>query len=347
MTASSRRSPRMTRRRVVDLVFDHWELSRENMELFIAPQGLKADALVEARRHPERRNRREVRRNLYAGDHAARADGEIDRKAFAEVLEVADRGRGARHHHRRLDRRVLCPHRAGALRQLAAYAKEVIGTRLPLIVGTGAIRTEDAVDYAKAAKAIEADAILVTSPPYALPTERENAVHALTIDRAADLPIMLYNYPGRMGVSMGEEYFARVGRSKNVVAIKESSGDMNRCTCWRGSFRTSPCPAAGTIRRSSSSPGGRGAGFAPGPTSCPAEHVALYEACVVEKNFDKGRRIMTGDDAAHALPRRRQVRAVDQVRLRVERPQGRHRCAPRCGPSMRKNKRGLQTVIAT
>ena len=72
------------------------------------------------------------------------------------------------------------------------------------------------------------------------PTERENAVHALTIDRAADLPIMLYNYPGRMGVSMGEEYFARVGKSRNVVAIKESSGDMGQMsTCWRGSSRTS------------------------------------------------------------------------------------------------------------
>ena len=75
--------------------------------------------------------------------------------------------------------------------------------------------------------------------PMRIPTERENAVHALTIDRAADLPIMLYNYPGRMGVSMGEEYFARVGRSRNVVAIKESSGDTSQCTCWRGASRTS------------------------------------------------------------------------------------------------------------
>ena len=59
---------------------------------------------------------------------------------------------------------------------LAAYARDVIGTRLPLIIGTGATRTEDSVEYAKAAKDIGADAILVSSPPYALPTERENAV---------------------------------------------------------------------------------------------------------------------------------------------------------------------------
>jgi 4-hydroxy-tetrahydrodipicolinate synthase len=96
---------------------------------------------------------------------------------------------------------------------LAAYAKDVIGSRLPLVVGTGATRTEDSVEYARSAWEIGADAILVSSPPYALPTERENIVHALTIDRAANLPIMLYNYPARMGVVMGEEYLSRVGKS--------------------------------------------------------------------------------------------------------------------------------------
>ena len=75
---------------------------------------------------------------------------------------------------------------------------------MPLIVGTGATRTEDFAEYARHAREIGADAILVTSPPYALPTEKENALHALTIDRAANLPIMLYNYPGRMGVDIHE-----------------------------------------------------------------------------------------------------------------------------------------------
>jgi 4-hydroxy-tetrahydrodipicolinate synthase len=194
------------------------------------------------------------------------ADGTIDRQAFAEVLEsliaagvhgIIIGGSTGEYYAHTMQERI----------DSFTYAREVIGTRLPLIVGTGAIRTEDAVTYAKAAREVGADAILVTSPPYAIPTERENAVHALTIDRAADLPIMLYNYPGRMGVSMGEEYFARVGRSRNVVAIKESS--RARSTCWRGSSRTSRSAAAGTTRRWSSSPGGRGAGSAPGRTSSP------------------------------------------------------------------------------
>ena len=73
------------------------------------------------------------------------------------------------------------------------FAKECIAGRVPIIVGTGAIRTEDSIAYAEAAKDIGADALLVTTPPYAYPTGREIALHALAVDRAANLPVMLYN----------------------------------------------------------------------------------------------------------------------------------------------------------
>ena len=71
-----------------------------------------------------------------------------------------------------------------------------------------------------------ADSILINSPPYAVPNEMENAMHALKIDRAVNLPIMLYNYPHRTGTMMGAEYLDRVGRSPNFRAINESSGDL-------------------------------------------------------------------------------------------------------------------------
>jgi 4-hydroxy-tetrahydrodipicolinate synthase len=76
--------------------------------------------------------------------------------------------------------------------ELMRRAKDVIKGRVPMIAGTGAIRTEDSIVYAEAAKEIGADAILVTTPPYAYPTGREIALHALAIDRAANLPVMLY-----------------------------------------------------------------------------------------------------------------------------------------------------------
>ena len=107
-------------------------------------------------------------------------------------------------------------------------AAELIAGRVPMVVGTGAIRTEDSIRYAQAAKAAGADALLVATPPYAYPTGREIALHALAIDRAANLPVMLYNYPGRMSVNMDEDCLDRLGRSPNFCAIKESSGDINR-----------------------------------------------------------------------------------------------------------------------
>jgi 4-hydroxy-tetrahydrodipicolinate synthase len=219
-------------------------------------------------------------------------DNEIDRKAFAEVLEslieakvhgIIIGGSTGEYYAQTAQERF----------ELAAYAKEVIDGRLPLIVGTGATRTEDAIEYAKAAKSIGADAILVTTPPYALPTDQENAVHALAIDRAADLPIMLYNYPGRMGVSMGEDYLARVGKSKNVVAIKESSGDMGRVHLLAREFPHIGLSCGWDDQALEFFAWGARSWVCAGSNFLPREHVALYEACVLEKNFDKGRRIMT------------------------------------------------------
>ena len=136
------------------------------------------------------------------------------------------------------------------------------------IVGTGTMRTPDSIELAEAAATMGADAILLATPPYAVPTERENAMNALTIDRAADLPIMLYNYPGRMGVSMGEEFLDIVGRSKNVCAIKKKARVISTgCICWRGTTRTSKCPVAWMIRRLSSLPGVHGLGCVPAPIS--------------------------------------------------------------------------------
>jgi 4-hydroxy-tetrahydrodipicolinate synthase len=219
------------------------------------------------------------------------ADGTIDRQAFAEVLEsliaagvhgIIIGGSTGEYYAHTMQERI----------DSFTYAREVIGTRLPLIVGTGAIRTEDAVTYAKAAREVGADAILVTSPPYAIPTERENAVHALTIDRAADLPIMLYNYPGRMGVSMGEEYFARVGRSRNVVAIKESSGDPGQVHLLARKFPNIALSCGWDDQALEFFAWGARSWVCAGSNFVPREHIALYEACVVEKDFDKGRRIM-------------------------------------------------------
>ena len=218
-------------------------------------------------------------------------DGSIDRNEFANVLEslvvagvhgIIVGGSTGEYYAQSAEERFA----------LAALARDVIKGRTALIIGTGATRTQDAVEYAEHAREIGADALLVASPPYALPTERENAVHALTIDRAANLPIMLYNYPARTGVMMGEVFLSRVGRSKNFQAIKESSGDINRVHLLAREYPHIEMSCGMDDQALEFFAWGSKSWVCGGSNFLPKEHIALYQACVIEKNFDKGRAIM-------------------------------------------------------
>lgn len=221
-----------------------------------------------------------------------REDGSIDREAFQAVIEylvtagvhgIIIGGSTGEYYAQSLDER----------EGIAALAKDVIGGRAALIVGTGAIKQEDSIRMARTAAKLGADAILVGSPPYAVPTERENALNALAIDRAADLPIMLYNYPGRMGVNMGEEFLDRVGRSRNFQAIKESSGDVNRIHLLARDYPHIQMSCGMDDQALEFFAWGARSWVCGGSNFLPREHIALWQASAVEGDFTKGRRIMS------------------------------------------------------
>lgn len=171
--------------------------------------------------------------------------------------------------------------------------KALIGGRVPMIVGTGAMRTEDGVMFAQAAKDAGADALLIATPPYAYPTGREIALHALAIDRAANMPVMLYNYPGRMSVNMDEECLDRLGRSPNFCAIKESSGDPNRLHILARDYPHIALSCGMDDQALEFFAWGARSWVCAGSNSAPEAHIALYRACAVEGDFTKGRAIMS------------------------------------------------------
>ena len=177
--------------------------------------------------------------------------------------------------------------------EIAQFTKDRINGQLPLVVGTGTMLTDDSIALAVAAKEMGADSILLASPPYAVPTDRENALNALAIDRAADLPIMLYNYPHRTGTMMGEEFLDRVGRSRNFCGIKESSGDINRVHLLARDYPHIQLGCGMDDQALEFFAWGAPFWVCGGSNFLPYEHVALYNACVVEGNFTKGRRIMS------------------------------------------------------
>ncbi|OED45923.1 dihydrodipicolinate synthase family protein [Leisingera sp. S232] len=177
--------------------------------------------------------------------------------------------------------------------ELARFTHAQLKGRLPLVVGTGAMLTGDSIALASGAKEIGADAILLASPPYSVPTDRENALNALAIDKAADLPVMLYNYPHRTGTMMGEEFLDRVGRSRNFCGIKESSGDINRVHLLARDYPHIQLGCGMDDQALEFFAWGAPFWVCGGSNFLPREHVALYKACVLEGNFAKGRRIMS------------------------------------------------------
>ena len=220
------------------------------------------------------------------------ADGSIDRDAMAAQIEhlilsgvhgLINGGSTGEYYAQSIEER----------KDMATFTMDVIDGRVPLIVGTVSVRTDDSIVMAKHAAKIGADALLVGSPPYSVPTERENALNALAIDRAADLPIMLYNYPGRMGIDMGEEFLDRVGRSRNFAAIKESSGDINRVHLLARDYPHIQMSCGMDDQALEFFAWGARSWVCAGSNFLPTEHIALWRACAVDGDFDRGRRIMS------------------------------------------------------
>jgi 4-hydroxy-tetrahydrodipicolinate synthase len=177
--------------------------------------------------------------------------------------------------------------------ELARFTQQRLKGRLPLVVGTGAMLTPDSIALAQGARQIGADAILLASPPYSVPTDRENALNALAIDKAADLPVMLYNYPHRTGTMMGAEFLDRVGRSRNFCGIKESSGDINRVHMLARDYPHIQLGCGMDDQALEFFAWGAPFWVCGGSNFLPREHVALYETCVLKGDFAKGRRIMS------------------------------------------------------
>ena len=100
--------------------------------------------------------------------------------------------------------------------------------RLPVIAGTGANATAEAIELTRHAKSAGADACLLVTPYYNKPTQEGLYRHYEAVARAVDIPQILYNVPSRTALDMSPETTARLSRLENVVGIKEAFGDPAR-----------------------------------------------------------------------------------------------------------------------
>src|SRR5918998_2456297 len=156
-----------------------------------------------------------------------RDDGAVDEKAFAELVEwqiaegteglipVGTTGESPTLTHEEHKRVVeMC---------VAAARK-----RVPVIAGAGSNSTAEAIDFARHGKKAGADATLVVTPYYNKPTQEGMYLHFMAIAEAVDIPMFLYNIPGRSVIDMTPETMGRLAKHRNIVGVKDSTSNLAR-----------------------------------------------------------------------------------------------------------------------
>jgi len=118
-------------------------------------------------------------------------------------------------------------------RRVVELCVKTAAGRLPVVAGAGSNSTAEAIELARHAKAVGADAALVVTPYYNRPSQEGLYAHFAAINEAVQLPVLVYNVPSRTSVDISNETLARLAKLPNIVGIKDATGDMTRASFQR------------------------------------------------------------------------------------------------------------------
>jgi 4-hydroxy-tetrahydrodipicolinate synthase len=130
-------------------------------------------------------------------------------------------------------------------KRVIALCVEVAKGRAPVIAGSGTNSTEHTIELTRQAKAEGADAALVVCPYYNKPTQEGLFQHFKAVHDAVDLPIIIYNIPGRSAVDMSNATMARLAKLPNIVGVKDATNDLARPLRMRGEIAAAFCLLSG------------------------------------------------------------------------------------------------------
>jgi 4-hydroxy-tetrahydrodipicolinate synthase len=159
-------------------------------------------------------------------------DGAVDEKAFAALIErqieggvhgvvpVGTTGETSTLSH-------------AEHRRVVELCVQVVARRVPVIAGAGSNSTAEAVEFARHAKAVGADAALVVTPYYNRPSQEGLYRHYAAINDAVALPVLVYNVPSRTGVDISNETLERLSKLPHIAGVKDATGDMTRASLQR------------------------------------------------------------------------------------------------------------------
>ncbi|MEO3474138.1 4-hydroxy-tetrahydrodipicolinate synthase [Roseomonas sp. CAU 1739] len=156
-----------------------------------------------------------------------RADGSVDDKAFQELVEwqIAEGTEGLIPVGTTGESPTLSH---GEHKRVVEMCIAAARGRVPVIAGAGSNSTAEAIDFAQHAKKAGADATLVVTPYYNKPTQEGMFLHFSAIADAADIPMFIYNIPGRSVVDMSVETMGRLAKHKNIVGVKDATANLTR-----------------------------------------------------------------------------------------------------------------------
>ncbi len=154
-------------------------------------------------------------------------DGKVDEAAFTRLLErqIAAGIHGVVPMGTTGESASLC---LDEHKRVVELCVQVAAGRIRVIAGAGASATDKAIELVRHAKTVGADGALVVTPYYNRPSQQGLALHFEAIAEAVQLPVLLYNVPGRTGVDMSNETVARLAAHPNIVGIKDATGDLSR-----------------------------------------------------------------------------------------------------------------------
>jgi 4-hydroxy-tetrahydrodipicolinate synthase len=123
-------------------------------------------------------------------------------------------------------------------RRVVELCVEAAAGRVPVIAGTGSNATAEAIELTHHAQSAGADGVLVVTPYYNKPTQEGLYLHFKAINDCADVPIIIYNIPGRSVIDMSVETMARLFKLKNIVGLKDATANMSRASLQRAALGT-------------------------------------------------------------------------------------------------------------
>ncbi len=171
-------------------------------------------------------------------------DGAVDEKAFQELVDWQIR--------EGTDGLVPCGTTGESPtltheehRRVVELCIEAAAGRVPVVAGTGSNSTAEAISLTVHAKKAGADAALVVMPYYNKPTPEGQYLHFKAVHDAADIPIIIYNIPGRSVVDMSVETMARLAKLPNIVGVKDATADLARPMLTRLAIGKDFCQLSG------------------------------------------------------------------------------------------------------